>query len=164
MGLFRNRDEVEKIGPFRTEGPIDRALALLERDPRIDRGRPIRRHIRGQSRYHHHHDHHGDDIGVRGILGIGAAAGLLPCPSALVVLLSAIALHRLAFGLALIVAFSVGLAATITAIGLVAVLARRAFGRARLDGPLIRALPALSAAVIVAVGLVITVKAIPAVI
>ena len=101
---------------------------------------------------------------MRGILGIGAAAGLLPCPSALVVLLSAIALHRLAFGLALIVAFSVGLAATITAIGLVAVLARRAFGRARLDGPLIRALPALSAAVIVAVGLVITVKAIPAVI
>jgi hypothetical protein len=44
------------------------------------------------------------------------------------------------------------------------VLARRAFGRARLDGPLIRALPALSAAVIVAVGLVITVKAIPAVV
>ena len=113
--------------------------------------------------HHHHHDPQGD-IGVRGILGIGAAAGLLPCPSALVVLLSAIALHRLAFGLALIVAFSVGLAATITAIGLVAVLARRAFGRARLDGPVIRALPALSAAVIVVVGLVITVNAIPAVV
>ena len=124
------------------------------------------RHARGHHGHHgahHHHDHHGDDIGVRGILGIGAAAGLMPCPSALVVLLSAIALHRLAFGLALIVAFSVGLAATITSIGLAAVLARRAFGRARLDGPLIRALPALSAAVIVAVGLVITVKAIPAV-
>ena len=117
------------------------------------------RHARG-----HHHHHHGDDIDVRVILGIGAAAGLLPCPSALVVLLSAIALHRLAFGLALIVAFSVGLAATITAIGLVAVLARRAFGRARLDGPVIRALPALSAAVIVVVGLVITVNAIPAVV
>ncbi|HXQ85109.1 MAG TPA: hypothetical protein VN746_00440 [Gaiella sp.] len=117
------------------------------------------RHARG-----HHHHHHGDDIDVRGILGIGAAAGLLPCPSALVVLLSAIALHRLAFGLALIVAFSVGLAATITAIGLVAVLARRAFGRAQLDGPVIRALPALSAAVIVVVGLVITVNAIPAVV
>ncbi|MGB8350089.1 MAG: sulfite exporter TauE/SafE family protein, partial [Gaiella sp.] len=121
------------------------------------------RHARGHH-HHHHHDHHGDDIDVRGILGIGAAAGLLPCPSALVVLLSAIALHRLAFGLALIVAFSVGLAATITAIGLVAVLARRAFGRARLDGPVIRALPALSAAVIVVVGLVITVNAIPAVV
>jgi len=122
------------------------------------------RHARGHHHHHHHHDHHGDDIDVRGILGIGAAAGLLPCPSALVVLLSAIALHRLAFGLALIVAFSVGLAATITAIGLVAVLARRAFGRARLDGPVIRALPALSAVVIVVVGLVITVNAIPAVV
>jgi len=122
------------------------------------------RHARGHHHHHHHHDHHGDDIDVRGILGIGAAAGLLPCPSALVVLLSAIALHRLAFGLALIVAFSVGLAATITAIGLVAVLARRAFGGARLDGPVIRALPALSAAVIVVVGLVITVNAIPAVV
>ena len=127
------------------------------------------RHARGHHHHHHHHDRHDDhdphdDIDVRGILGIGAAAGLLPCPSALVVLLSAIALHRLAFGLALIVAFSVGLAATITAIGLVAVLARRAFGRARLDGPVIRALPALSAAVIVVVGLVITVNAIPAVV
>ena len=123
------------------------------------------RHARGHHHHHHHHhDQHGDDIDVRGILGIGAAAGLLPCPSALVVLLSAIALHRLAFGLALIVAFSVGLAATITAIGLVAVLARRAFGGARLDGPVIRALPALSAAVIVVVGLVITVNAIPAVV
>ena len=111
---------------------------------------------------HQHHDH--EDIGVRGILGIGAAAGVLPCPSALVVLLSAIALHKLAFGLALIVAFSVGLAATITAIGLVAVLARRAFRRVRLDGPVIQALPAVSAAVIVVVGLVITVQAIPAVV
>ena len=124
------------------------------------------RHARGHHGHDHphHHDHHSDDIGMRGIVGIGAAAGLLPCPSALVVLLSAIALHRLAFGLALIVAFSVGLAATITAIGLVAVLARRAFSRARFDGPVIRALPALSAAAIVVVGLVITVKAIPAVV
>jgi ABC-type nickel/cobalt efflux system permease component RcnA len=125
------------------------------------------RAARGHQDHHHHpHDHHhgGDDIDTRGILGIGAAAGLLPCPSALVVLLSAIALHKLAFGLALIVAFSLGLAATITTIGLVAVLARRAFGRARLDGPVIRALPALSAAVIVVVGLVITVQALPAVV
>ena len=127
----------------------------------LRRARHARRH---KGHHSHDHDHRSDDIGVRGILGIGAAAGLLPCPSALVVLLSAIALHRLAFGLALIVAFSVGLAATITAIGLVAVLARRAFGRARLDGPVIRALPALSAVVIVVVGVVITVKAIPGVV
>ncbi len=117
---------------------------------------------------HHHHDHshpHKDEaLSSRGILGVGIAAGLLPCPSALVVLLSAIALHRIGFGFVLIIAFSLGLAATITAIGLVAVLARRTFARARFDGPLIRALPAVSALVILLVGVGITVKAIPGVV
>ena len=79
-------------------------------------------------------------------------------------LLSAIALHRVGLGLALIVAFSVGLAATITGIGLVAVYARRAFGRLSLEGPLVRALPAVSAALILVVGIVITARALPGVI
>jgi ABC-type nickel/cobalt efflux system permease component RcnA len=119
----------------------------------------------GGAHVHAHDHHHADDaLTSRGLLGVGIAAGLLPCPSALVVLLSAIALHRLAFGLALIVAFSVGLAATVTGIGLVAVLARRAFSPARLDGRLIGALPAISAAVILVVGLVLTAKAIPGVV
>jgi nickel/cobalt transporter (NicO) family protein len=112
----------------------------------------------------HHHQKHEDGFTSRGILGVGVAAGLLPCPSALVVLLSAIALHRIGFGFALIVAFSLGLAATITGIGLVAVLARATFSRARFDGRLIRALPALSAVVILLVGLGITVRAIPGVV
>ena len=85
--------------------------------------------------HHHVHHEHDDALTSKGILGVGVAAGLLPCPSALVVLLSAIALHRIGLGLALIVAFSIGLAATITAIGLVAVFARRTFGRLSLDGP-----------------------------
>ena len=130
--------------------------------------------LRGRlaTRGRHGHDHaHGDphphehshELSSRGLLGVGVAAGVLPCPSALVVLLSAIALHRVAFGLALILAFSLGLAATITGIGLVAVVARRVFARARFDGPLVGALPALSAAVIVVAGLGITAKALPAV-
>jgi nickel/cobalt exporter len=121
---------------------------------------------RGRGHSHHHHVHeHGHDHALtpKGILGVGIAAGLLPCPSALVVLLSAIALHRVGLGLALIVAFSVGLAATITAIGLVAVYARRAFGRLSLDGPCVRALPSVSAALILAVGLAITARALPGV-
>jgi ABC-type nickel/cobalt efflux system permease component RcnA len=113
---------------------------------------------------HHDHHHHEDDLTSRGILGVGIAAGLLPCPSALVVLLSAIALHRIGLGLALIVAFSIGLAATITGIGLVAVYARRAFSRVSLDGPVVRLLPAASAALILAVGLAITARAVPGVI
>jgi nickel/cobalt exporter len=129
------------------------------------RHRAASRHAHAHDHVHNddHHDHHDRDHGhgLRGLAGVGIAAGLLPCPSALVVLLSAIALHQIGFGLALIVAFSVGLAATITSIGLVAVLARQAFTRLRLDGPLVRALPAASALLILALGVGITVNALP---
>jgi nickel/cobalt exporter len=124
----------------------------------------LKSRLRHRHAHHHghHHDHgHDDGYDRRGLIGVGVAAGLLPCPSALVVLLSAIALHRVGLGLALIVAFSFGLAATITSIGLVAVLARRAFNRVSLDGPLVRVLPAMSALLILAVGIGITVNAVP---
>ena len=128
---------------------------------RLRARRHVHHHDHGHD-HHHHHDHD-DALTSKGILGVGIAAGLLPCPSALVVLLSAIALHRIGLGLALIVAFSLGLAATITAIGLVAVFARRTFLRLSFDGPLIRALPAASAALILAVGVIITARALPGV-
>jgi nickel/cobalt transporter (NicO) family protein len=132
----------------------------------------LRQRLRSRPHAHdhdHHHDHphdhdHTHALTSKGILGVGVAAGILPCPSALVVLLSAIALHRIMLGLTLIVAFSLGLAATITGIGLVAVLARRTFGRVSLDGTFVRALPAVSAALILVVGLVITARALPGVI
>jgi ABC-type nickel/cobalt efflux system permease component RcnA len=107
---------------------------------------------------HRHHHHHGHD---RGLGAVGISGGLLPCPSALVVLLAAISLHRLAFGLVLIVAFSLGLALAITGVGVIAVLARNTFARRSFDGLLIRALPAVSAVVIVAAGLAMTVRALP---
>jgi nickel/cobalt transporter (NicO) family protein len=124
------------------------------------------RHRRGHAHGHdHHHDHHRHDATTgpsrRSLLAVGISGGLLPCPSALVVLLAAISLHRVAFGLLLILAFSAGLALTITGIGLVAVLARRTFRRLSLDGPLVRLLPAASALVILAAGLAMTVRAVP---
>ena len=63
---------------------------------------------------------------MRGLLAMGAAAGLIPCPSALVVLLGAVAQGQIALGMLLIVAFSAGLAATLTVLGLAVVLASRA--------------------------------------
>ena len=79
-------------------------------------------------------------------------------------LLSAIALHRLAFGLALIGAFSFGLAAVISGVGLIALSARRLFARLPSDdGRVIRALPVVSALVIFVLGIALTAKAIPAV-
>jgi nickel/cobalt transporter (NicO) family protein len=127
------------------------------------------RHRRAHAHGHHHHHHHEHASGAAGsegpsfrsLLAVGVSGGLLPCPSALVVLLAAISLHRVAFGLLLILAFSAGLALSITGIGLVAVLARRAFRRLSFDGPLIRLLPAASALVILAAGLAMTVHAVP---
>ena len=116
-----------------------------------------RAHKRG---HHHHHDHH-HDLSPRSLFAVGISGGLLPCPSALVVLLAAISLHRTAFGLALVLAFSIGLAITITAIGLVAVLARGVFRRKSFDGRLVPALPAVSAVAILVAGLLMTVRALP---
>jgi nickel/cobalt exporter len=148
----------ERLYPWLT---LTSGLLVVGVGASVLRSRLRHRHAHAHG-HHHEHDHEG--YGRGGLLGVGVAAGLLPCPSALVVLLSAIALHRIGLGLALIVAFSVGLAATITGIGLIAVLARRAFGRLRLDGRLVGALPAVSAIVILAVGLGITLKSLPQVI
>jgi nickel/cobalt transporter (NicO) family protein len=109
----------------------------------------------------HHHHHHEGDLSRKSLLAVGVSGGLLPCPSALVVLLAAISLHRLAFGLVLIVAFSLGLALSITGLGLAAVLAKRRFEGRSFDGLLVRALPAASAAVILAAGVAMTLRAIP---
>ena len=109
----------------------------------------------------HDHGHGHEHAHGRGLLGIGISGGIIPCPTALVVLLAAISLHRVGYGLVLIVAFSLGLAATVTSFGLVAVTARRAFGRAGLDGPIVRALPALSALIVLALGVVMTARALP---
>ena len=76
--------------------------------------------------HHHHHHHHHHELSWRGLFAMGAAAGLIPCPSALVVLLGAIAQGEVALGMVLIVAFSAGLAATLTLLGLAVVSAGRA--------------------------------------
>ena len=114
---------------------------------------------RRHDQHHHHHDHE-HDLSRRALVAVGVSGGLLPCPSALVVLLAAISLHRVGFGLLLIVAFSAGLALTITGIGLVAVLARNAFGRLSFEGRALSLLPTLSALVIVAAGIGMTVRAV----
>jgi ABC-type nickel/cobalt efflux system permease component RcnA len=125
------------------------------------RWRHARAHSRGHRHHHHHHHDEEDAPSFRSLFAVGVSGGLLPCPSALVVLLAAISLHRVAFGLLLIVAFSLGLALSITGVGLVAVLAKRVFARAKFDGRVLRALPALSAAVILVAGVLMTVHAIP---
>ncbi|MFL5826291.1 MAG: sulfite exporter TauE/SafE family protein, partial [Thermoleophilaceae bacterium] len=124
----------------------------------------LRSRLRVRAHEHHHdHDHHHapDEISWKGLIGMGASAGLIPCPSALVVLLGAISQHQVALGLLLILAFSLGLAGTLTGLGLLVVSARRALTRVNFGGGVLRALPAASALVIMCAGAVLTAQAVP---
>jgi ABC-type nickel/cobalt efflux system permease component RcnA len=100
-------------------------------------------------------------LSLRGLCMLGITGGMVPCPAALVVLLSAFSLHRIGFGLFLITAFSFGLAAVLVMVGLGMVYTRR-FLSARVTGggPVLGYLPLLSSAFMVALGVGITASAV----
>jgi nickel/cobalt transporter (NicO) family protein len=131
-------------------------------------------HIHGHGGHAHSHSHShshthepsGAPITTRSLIALGVSGGIVPCPSALVVLVAAISQHRLGLGLALILAFSIGLAATLTAVGLAVLHGGRLIQRLRPERRLFGAriagvLPALSATLIVVAGGLITLRAIP---
>ena len=118
----------------------------------------------GHSHSHEEEHHHGhsheipNKVTLGSLLTLGISGGIVPCPGALVILLLAVALHRIAFGLVLLVAFSVGLAAVLIAIGVLIVKARPLVDRFSGDGRWIQRLPIASAVVIIVVGFAITFK------
>jgi nickel/cobalt transporter (NicO) family protein len=134
-----------------------------------DDGSPEHRHDHQDSEDMHSHDHvakhHGNEllttsaISLKSLFVLGITGGIVPCPAALVVLLGALAIHRIAFGMFLIVAFSIGLAGVLVSFGLAMVYARRFFGRIGSGGPLTeRWLPLTSSAVITIIGVTIAIQ------
>jgi ABC-type nickel/cobalt efflux system permease component RcnA len=117
-------------------------------------------HAHSHPHAHDGHDHGDAPVSLRALVALGVSGGIIPCPAALVVLLSALSMHRVGFGLVLIVAFSVGLAAVLVIIGVLMVYAGRLMARFREDGPWIRRwLPLTSSAVMTLLGLGIAVQA-----
>jgi high-affinity nickel-transport protein len=99
-------------------------------------------------------------VSLTQLFALGITGGIIPCPAALIVLLSAFALHRIGLGFFLIVAFSVGLAAVLIGFGMLMVFARRFMVRLQVDGPLTRRwLPVASSAFITVLGLVLATQA-----
>ena len=99
-------------------------------------------------------------LSLRQLCILGITGGIVPCPAALVVLLSAFSLHRIGFGLFLITAFSVGLAAVLVVVGLSMVYAKQAISRVRFGAPALRYLPVLSSGFMTVLGVGIFVSAI----
>ena len=110
----------------------------------------------------HHHHHMPEEITWGSVLALGISGGLVPCPGALVILLTAVSLNRTAFGLLLLLAFSFGLAAILIAIGVLMVMARPLMDRWSGEGRFIRMLPRISAVVIIVLGLVMALHSLTA--
>ncbi len=99
-------------------------------------------------------------VSLTQLFTLGVTGGIIPCPAALIVLLSAFALHRIALGFFLIVAFSFGLAAVLIAFGTLMVYARRFMTHLQIDGPLTRRwLPVASSSFIMILGSVVAFQA-----
>ena len=102
-------------------------------------------------------------VPLKQLLVLGITGGIVPCPAALVVLLSAVSLHRIGLGLFLIVAFSAGLAAVLITIGIAMVKARTLLSGWKTDSPVMKKwLPMASASAMLIAGLAIAAKALPA--
>jgi nickel/cobalt exporter len=165
-GLLRSAWRNRAVREHR-EHPAE--VPLLE--PVLVGATPGGHHDHGQHAGHGHHHGHGHDhrtaqgpLGRRGLVGMGVAGGLVPSPTALVVLLAAVASGRTPFGVLLVIGYGLGMAATLTAAGLLLVRLRgrldtAAAGRfGALSSRLAGAAPVLTALLVLAVGLGLAVR------
>jgi ABC-type nickel/cobalt efflux system permease component RcnA len=121
--------------------------------------------------HHHHHPHthtHTHDghththmpeggLSMGSLIALGASGGLAPCPSALILLLSAISIGRVGLGMVLLVSFSLGLAIVLTLTGLAVLYAKNLLPESkRTNNAFFRYMPVISAAAIVLVGVLMT--------
>lgn len=131
----------------------------------------------GQGHSHHHghdHDHEhtehshshgehrlvsGEKVKLRHLIGLGISGGLVPCPTAIVILLAAMSFKKTLWGLILIGAFSLGLAAVLIAIGILMVTGSSLLNRLSVGGKFIRILGIISPVVIILIGFAIVFKA-----
>jgi nickel/cobalt exporter len=132
--------------------------------------RALHRHAHAHAHAHHHdHGHeahrHDHDVPRRGtVVLMGFAGGLLPSPSAVVVLLGAAAVGHAWFGLLLVLAYGLGLALTLTSIGVLLTGAGRRLAtripslRRRSARLPVTWVPAGSALLVVLLGLGLTVR------
>ncbi|HWK81195.1 MAG TPA: hypothetical protein VNP95_10505, partial [Thermomicrobiales bacterium] len=115
-------------------------------------------HHHGDGKLHSHAVPEGP-LTARGLVAMGVSGGLVPCPEALGIMILAVGLNHIALGLGLIVAFSLGLASVLIGLGILLVRSRTLLDRIGSRGGAIqRWLPLLSAAVVLVLGIGITVK------
>jgi ABC-type nickel/cobalt efflux system permease component RcnA len=145
-------------------------LMLYKRAQRLRHSHDHEHHHDHDHTHPHGHDHdheHGPhththvpegDVTLGSLIALGASGGLVPCPSALVLLLSSVALGRVGLGLLLLIAFSTGLAVVLMGIGVLVLYAKHFLPDSQKTAahPAFRIIPVVSAALIVCIGLLMT--------
>ena len=120
-------------------------------------------HTAGHTHSHggrtHTHVVPSERTGFWGLLSLGISGGIVPCVDALIGLLFAISLNKLVWGLIILCAFSLGLAAVLVAIGILMVLAKPVIERFTGEGIWLQRLPIISAAVVILLGALLAFKA-----
>lgn len=126
---------------------------------------------------HHHHSHgpiHSHvppegNVNLKSLLALGVSGGLIPCPSALLLLLSSIALGQVSYGLILVISFSLGLASVLTGLGLLLIYSKHLFKRLPIEKWtdqksfklkwVMNVIPIVTATAITFIGLIISIQA-----
>lgn len=111
--------------------------------------------------HNHDHDHHhphpsAAPTSLGSLVKLGIAGGLVPCPTALVMLLGAIALHHIVYGLFLVSGFSLGLSCVLVILGLLAVFARQWLEKFPQTEGILQRLSLFSAVLVVIIGIGLT--------
>lgn len=136
-------------------------------------------HSHSHDSTHHHHSHSGGhthshippegNVNLKSLLALGISGGLIPCPSALLLLLSSIALGQVGYGLILVLSFSLGLASVLTGLGLLLIYSKHLFKRLPIEKwtdqksfqlkRVMNVIPIVTAAAITFIGLIISIQA-----
>ncbi len=138
-------------------------------DTHDDSQNPAHSHNHSQIHGHTHSHSHGhghahthaptERTGFWGLLTLGISGGIVPCVDALIGLLFAISIDKLTWGVIILCAFSLGLAAVLVAIGILMVMAKPLLDRFTGQGVWLKRLPIISASVVIILGAVLVFKA-----
>ena len=170
--LIQRRHDLTRFASNRTKKPAGEFSIQALTDPH-DHGSSLLQTHDHEHHDHSHHDHAPDEIHDhphthalpaneitwKSLLTLGVSGGLVPCPDAIAILLVAVAVNRIPFGMVLILAFSIGLAFVLIAIGIAMVQGVRFITRSNILSRFSAYAPVASAVVVSGLGIVLTVSA-----
>ena len=169
--LIQRRHDLARFASNRTKKPVGEFSIKAVTDTHDHGSSLLQPHDHDHSHLDHNHSHEenhdhphthavpANEITWKSLLTLGVSGGLVPCPDAIAILLVAVAVNRIPFGMVLILAFSIGLALVLIGIGIAMVQGVRFITRSDILSRFSVYAPVASAVVVSGLGIVLTVSA-----